>query len=82
MRILVTGSEGYLGCLLGPELIRDGHEVVGVDTGFYRNGWLYRGVDRTVYTLDQDVRRLTVETCGTSTRSCTWASCRTTRSAT
>ncbi len=61
MRVLLTGSEGYLGCLLGPELIRDGHDVVGVDTGFYRNGWLYRGVDRTVYTLDQDVRLLTVD---------------------
>jgi nucleoside-diphosphate-sugar epimerase len=34
---------------------------VGVDTGFYKQGWLYRGVDRTVYTLDEDVRRLTVD---------------------
>jgi nucleoside-diphosphate-sugar epimerase len=58
VRVLLTGSEGYLGCLLGPELVRDGHEVVGVDTGFYRNGWLYRGVDRTVETLDRDVRLL------------------------
>ena len=61
MRVMLTGSEGYLGCLLGPELARDGHDVVGVDTGFYRNGWLYHGVDRTVATLDRDVRRLTVE---------------------
>ena len=61
MRVLLTGSEGYLGCLLGPELVRDGHTVLGVDTGFYRAGWLYRGVDRTVETLDRDVRRLTAE---------------------
>ncbi|MDQ3484141.1 MAG: SDR family oxidoreductase [Actinomycetota bacterium] len=61
MRVLLTGSEGYLGCLLGPELVRDGHDVLGVDTGFYRNGWLYNGVDRTVETVDQDVRRLTVD---------------------
>ena len=61
MRVLLTGSEGYLGCLLGPDLLDDGHDVVGVDTGFFRNGWPYRGVDRTVYTIDQDVRRLTVE---------------------
>lgn len=58
MRILLTGSEGYLGCLLGPELIRSGHEVLGIDTGFYRGGWLYRGVDRTVETLDRDIRRV------------------------
>lgn len=61
MRVLLTGSEGYLGCLLGPELVRAGHTVLGVDTGFYRAGWLYRGVDRTVETLDRDVRQLTVE---------------------
>lgn len=60
MRILVTGSDGYLGCLLGPALARDGHEVSGVDTGFYRSGWLYRGVDRTIATLVRDVRQLTV----------------------
>ena len=61
MRILLTGSEGYLGCLLAPDLVRDGHDVTGVDTGFYTNGWLYRGVDRTVATLHRDVRQLTVE---------------------
>ena len=61
MRVLITGSEGYLGCLLGPELVRAGHTVVGVDTGFYRYGWLYRGVDRTVETLDRDVRHLGVD---------------------
>jgi nucleoside-diphosphate-sugar epimerase len=61
VRVLLTGSEGYLGCLLGPELVRDGHTVLGVDTGFYRSGWLYRGVDRTVETLDLDVRQLTVD---------------------
>jgi len=61
MRVLLTGSEGYLGCLLGPELVRDGHTVLGLDTGFYRAGWLYRGVDRTVETLDRDVRQLAVD---------------------
>lgn len=61
MRVLVTGTEGYLGCLLAPELIRDGHQVLGVDTGFYRAGWLYNGIDRTSETLVRDIRHLTVE---------------------
>ena len=61
MKILVTGTEGYLGCLLAPELIRDGHEVVGVDTGFYKNGWLYNGLPTTPLTLAKDIRSLTVE---------------------
>ena len=59
MKILVTGTDGYLGCLLAPELLRDGHEVRGVDTGFYKSGWLYSGVDATVQTLAKDIRRLT-----------------------
>jgi nucleoside-diphosphate-sugar epimerase len=33
MRVLVTGSEGYVGSCLLPELQRRGHLVVGVDAG-------------------------------------------------
>lgn len=61
MRILVTGTEGYLGCLLAPELARRGHDVVGLDTGFFKAGWLFRGTDRTVATLDMDVRHVSRE---------------------
>ncbi len=61
MRILVTGTDGYLGCLVAPELIHHGHEVTGVDTGYYKNGWLYNGVDVTAKTLAKDIRRLTAE---------------------
>jgi nucleoside-diphosphate-sugar epimerase len=61
MKVVVTGTEGYLGCLLAPELLRAGHDVVGVDTGYYKYGWLYRGTDRTAYTLDKDLRHLTVD---------------------
>ena len=59
MKILVTGTEGYLGCLLAPELLRRGHQVVGVDTGYYKNGWLFNGLDATSYTLAKDIRQVT-----------------------
>ena len=59
MKVLVTGTDGYLGCLLAPELLRDGHDVRGVDTGFYKSGWLYHGVGATVQTQAKDIRRLT-----------------------
>jgi nucleoside-diphosphate-sugar epimerase len=59
MRILVTGTEGYLGSLLAPLLMREGHEVRAVDTGFYKSGWLYHGVSATPQTLNKDIRQIT-----------------------
>ena len=35
MRVLVTGHQGYLGSVLVPRLIAAGHDVVGLDTGFF-----------------------------------------------
>jgi nucleoside-diphosphate-sugar epimerase len=59
MNILVTGTEGYLGSLLVPLLVMQGHDVVGVDTGFYKEGWLFNGASVTVRTLNKDIRKLT-----------------------
>ena len=36
MRVLVTGSDGYIGSVLCPMLERAGHEVVGLDTGLFK----------------------------------------------
>ena len=57
--ILVTGTEGYLGSVLAPELLRDGHDLLAVDAGFYKAGWLYDGVDVTPKTLVKDIRHIT-----------------------
>lgn len=59
MRVLVTGVDGYIGSLLGPYLLKRGHDVVGLDTGYYRAGWLYpANVDRP-RVVSKDVRALT-----------------------
>ena len=42
MRAFVTGTEGYLGSLLGPVLMKRGIEVIGLDTGFYKERALFR----------------------------------------
>lgn len=58
MKVLVTGTEGYLGCLLAPQLMQKGHEVIGVDTGFYKSGWLYNGIQLSPKTLNKDIRQI------------------------
>ncbi len=73
MRVLVIGTEGYIGARLAPYLSSSGHEVTGLDTGFYRDGCLC--IDslgqpvglRTVY---KDLRAVTAEDLRGSTPSC------------
>ncbi|BAZ01554.1 NAD-dependent epimerase/dehydratase [Tolypothrix tenuis PCC 7101] len=59
MKVLVTGTEGYIGSLLAPLLIQQGYEVIAVDTGFYKVGWLYNGTELTAKTLNKDIRNIT-----------------------
>ena len=59
MKVLVTGTDGYIGTLLAPYLMDRGHDVTGVDTGFHRIGWLYNGVRKMPKTITKDIRNLT-----------------------
>lgn len=59
MRVLVTGTDGYIGAILGPRLLAEGFDVVGIDTGFYRSGWLYPSPDPSPMSYRKDVRDVT-----------------------
>ena len=61
MRVLVTGVDGYIGAVLGPKLLEQGFEVVGMDCGFYRDGWLYNDDHPRPLTFTKDVRRTAPE---------------------
>ncbi len=37
MKVMVTGHKGYIGAVLVPMLLAEGHEVVGLDADFYRS---------------------------------------------
>ena len=60
MKVLVTGHQGYIGSVATPLLAAAGHEVTGLDTGFYR-GCDLGPVPNAVPTLDLDVRDVSAE---------------------
>jgi nucleoside-diphosphate-sugar epimerase len=57
LRILLTGSRGYIGSVAAPMMVAAGHEVVGVDTDFYRNS-TFGEWKEPIRTLVKDVRAL------------------------
>ena len=62
MKILVTGTEGYIGARLAPWLDAAGHKVAGLDTGLYRDGCLYMdplGMPMAARTSYKDLRTVT-----------------------
>lgn len=61
MKIFVTGSDGYIGARLVARLLMQGHTVTGLDTGYYRDGWLYteqKAAPRLPFTLNKDLRNI------------------------
>jgi nucleoside-diphosphate-sugar epimerase len=70
MRVLITGSDGYLGALVAPYLSGHGFDVVGLDTGYYKSGWLcserltrdrHTGPVLTPATIVRDIREVEVD---------------------
>jgi nucleoside-diphosphate-sugar epimerase len=64
MRVFVTGVNGYIGAVLAPYLLERGMSVVGLDTGYYRDGWLYsddRHLPVSPFTLNKDLRAVTAK---------------------
>lgn len=55
MRVLLTGSSGYIGCVLAPMLQARGHEVVGLDTGYFQ-GSRFSGALPELTVLNKDIR--------------------------
>lgn len=59
MRVLVTGADGYIGSVCAPYLASKGLDVVGLDAGFYRAGWLYPMGGKRPEVVTKDLRELT-----------------------
>lgn len=55
MRILVTGHKGYIGTVLVPMLISEGHEVLGLDSDLYERCTFGDGLPKT-QSIRKDLR--------------------------
>ncbi len=60
MRVLVTGSRGYIGSVMVPLLMAEGHQVTGIDTDFYENCTFGEWKD-PIRTVRKDVRETVVD---------------------
>ena len=59
MKVFVTGTDGYIGCMLGQMLLERGHDVTGCDAGYHRVGWLYNGQKQAPKAIVKDIRNIT-----------------------
>jgi nucleoside-diphosphate-sugar epimerase len=57
MKILLTGSRGYIGTVMAPFLVEAGHEVVGVDTDLYHRS-TFGPWRESIRTICRDVREM------------------------
>jgi len=61
MKVLVTGADGYIGAIVAPTLLERGHDVTGLDAGFYRSGWLFNDNRTWPHIVSKDIRQVTAE---------------------
>jgi nucleoside-diphosphate-sugar epimerase len=58
LKVLVTGADGFIGSVMTPLLRKQGFDVTGLDTGYYRAGLLYHDGEDRPATLTRDIRTL------------------------
>jgi nucleoside-diphosphate-sugar epimerase len=56
-RVLITGHKGYIGSVLAPLLVQAGHDVVGIDTGYFGSCTLVPD-PVPIPSIDKDIRRV------------------------
>jgi nucleoside-diphosphate-sugar epimerase len=57
MKILLTGSRGYIGAVMAPMMVRAGHDVTGLDADLYRRS-TFGPWQEAIHTVEKDVRAI------------------------
>lgn len=57
-KILVTGNEGYIGCVLTDKLMNNGYEVVGLDIGIFKDSKFVPRGKAPTNQLYKDIRQV------------------------
>ena len=60
MRVLLTGHNGYIGTILGPMLLKHGHDVIGLDTDLYQR-CTFSGSVPQIEAITIDVRDIQID---------------------
>lgn len=61
LRLLITGTEGYIGCLMAPMMVRLGYDVTGLDTAYFTDARLGEDPERTFPVITKDLRHLSTK---------------------
>ena len=60
MKVLVTGNLGFVGNVLSEQLIDQGFQVVGYDSGFFPQGFL-RKDNSNITQIKKDIRNISID---------------------
>ena len=60
MKVLVTGDRGYIGSVLVRKLVKEGHNVIGLDTGFFENNLLPGDSIPSYKKITKDIRHVSL----------------------
>lgn len=58
-RVLITGHDGYIGSVMAPRMRQAGHQVTGLDTGYFSECTLVPDEAGALPTIGKDIRDLT-----------------------
>ena len=60
-KVLLTGHSGYIGSVMGPRLMAEGYQVLGLDTGYYGEECKFGSDEAQVPAINKDIRDLSVD---------------------